>query len=182
MKKLREIIRVCVTLALFAPLAAVAQVSSNHSTSAITPATQTASEHAAGDAIGGWQTVSFFRDVAHTTGLLSNVMLISTGGTTQPVSFFIYTKNVTATSTCTDNAAFVENDADAPFRAVAPFTITPSAVVGSTNTGGSFPLAASIANQDSSPTMNLYVCMVAGAPLIPASTTDLSFKLSGIRD
>jgi hypothetical protein len=182
MKKLREIILFGPALALLVPTLAFGQsVSRNHMTAAIVP-NQTAVEHAAGDAIGGWQTVAFFRSAVNKTGLLSNVLVTSVGGTTQPITFYIYTKNVTATSTCTDNAAFVETDADAAFRAVAPFTISPAAVVGSTKTGGSYPLAAALVNEDTVASANLYVCMVAGAPISPTTTTDISYKLSGIQD
>jgi hypothetical protein len=48
--------------------------------------------------------------------------------------------------------------------------------------GGSYPLAAALVNQDDVASANLYVCMVAGAPISPTTATDISYKLSGIQD
>jgi hypothetical protein len=172
-----------------APSLAHAQAfQANFSTAAVAP-TMATSAHSSGQALGGWSTVTFFSSSSTPTAFLGGLTLVSaggagTGGTTQPVAFYVYTKNVTGTSTCTDGQAFAEADADAKFRAVTPFLITPAAIAGSTTTGGTQPLAISVVNEDSpSATDKLYVCMVAGGSITPGhATTDLSFKLWGVRD
>jgi hypothetical protein len=173
--------------ALLMPTFAYAQAFSANYSKTEAPSMAT-SAHSSGQALGGLTTVAFFQSNSVISGFLGGVTLTSAGasgagaGTTQPIAFYIYTRNP-VNSTCTDGQTFVEHDTDAKYRAVPPFVITPAAVNGSTTTGGFYPLAVSLVNEDSVASQNLYVCMVAGGAITPGgATSDISFKIWGVRD
>jgi hypothetical protein len=148
----------------------------------VTPTVQNAA-YASGNSLGGLQTVSFFRLNAPNVagGVLDAILLASKGGATVAVTFYIFDKAPTAT-TCTDKTAFAFGGADVDKLAVAPFTLTPAVTPGATITSAQLVQATSMRNKDTVPTANLYVCLVAGGAVTPASTTDLVFKLSGAID
>jgi hypothetical protein len=145
----------------------------------VTPTIQNAA-YVAGNALGGLQTVSVFR-TAGGSAKLNNISLWSKGGATVNVTFYIFTSNPTS-STCTDKAAFSLNAADvAKLIATTPPVLTPHVVgSGTTDTADAWQSPVSMSNGDS--TTNIYVCLVAGGSVTPATTTDYVFKVSGPRD
>ncbi len=146
----------------------------------IAPVVQTAA-YVASNSLGGLQTLSVFRNPSQFSGIIDNFVLSWASGLTTAVTVYIYDANPSAT-TCTDKVAFSEAAADAPKRAMAPFSITPATSQGATAASGQQSMVISVANRDTTPTRNLYVCLVAGAGVTPGSTTDLSGKLGVVLD
>lgn len=146
-----------------------------------TPTVQNAA-YSSGNAIGGLQTIAFFRTVTQPSGILNNIRVASQGGSTAAMTLYIFNANPSA-STCTDKVAFVLNSADvSKLIATTPPVLTPAVVgVGTTVTMASQQLPVSVKNTDSTATINLYVCAVT-AGYTPASTSDLVFKFAGIQD
>lgn len=148
---------------------------------AVTPVVQNAA-YASGNAIGGLQTVPFFRSAYLTpSGVLDAIEVISKGGSTTAITFYIFDTLPSAT-TCTDKSAFALGAADLPSLAVQPFTLTPAATTGTTVSSAQLVQATSIANQDNPRGRVMYVCPVVGGTVTPASTSDLIFKYSGAMD
>lgn len=148
----------------------------------IIPTLQT-SAYAAGNSLGGLQTIPVFRTTAIPSGIFDSFMITSKAGSTVAVTVYIFDKSPTG-STCTDKVALSLAAADITKLAMAPFVLTP-AVIGNGTTATIAQLAqvVSIKNQDGPPaTRNLYVCIVANASITPASTSDLVAKLSGALD
>ena len=148
-----------------------------------TPTVQNAS-YASGTAIGGLQTIQFFRVQSQPTGILNNVWTASKGGSTTAITFYIFQANPTAT-TCTDKTAFSLGAADvSKLIATTPPVLTPAVVgAGATVTFASQQLPVDVQNRDAPVTLNLYVCMVfGGSGTTPASTTDVVSELAGISD
>lgn len=174
MKKIR------VLAALLAAFLASSAMAGNDGV-ATTPTIQTAA-YSSGNAIGGWQTVPFFRAVYLThSGVLDAVQLMSQSGATTPITFYIFDTLPTAT-TCTDRSAFSLGAADVPKLAVQPFTLTPAPTTGTTVSTAQLVQAVSVANQDNPGARVLYACLVVGGTVTPASTADLTFKFSGALD
>jgi hypothetical protein len=147
----------------------------------VTPNVQNAS-YSSGNAIGGLQTITPFRSV-QPTGILNNISVLSNGGSTTPITLYIFKANPSATI-CTDKSAFVLAAADQNklINAVPP-VLTPAVVgAGTTATTASQQSPISIRNQDAPATTKLYICPVVGGTVTPASTSDLVFGYSGIRD
>lgn len=166
--------------ALAAVLTASSAMAGNDGVS-VTPTIQTAA-YTSGNAIGGLQTVPFFRSAyLLPSGALDDVQLMSKSGATTPITFYIFDTLPTATP-CTDRSAFSLGAADVPNLAVQPFTLTPAATTGTTVATAQLTQAMSVANQDTPKGRVLYVCLVVGGSVTPASTTDLVFKLSGAFD
>lgn len=147
-----------------------------------TPTVQNAA-YSSGNAIGGLQTIAFFRTIAQPTGILNNVLVSSKGGSTTAITLYIFEANPTA-STCTDKSAFSLNAADvSKLITTIPIVLTPAVIgAGATATFASQQSAISIRNTDSTTALNFYVCAVVGGSVTPASTTDLVFKFAGIQD
>lgn len=145
-----------------------------------TPTVQNAS-YASGNAIGGLQTIAFFRSSTQPSGILNNESIWSKGGSTTAITEYIFNANPTS-STCTDKSAFSLNSADvSKLITIIPPVLTPAVVgAGTTDTTASQQTPVSIKNGDS--TLNLYVCAVVGGTVTPASTTDLVFNFAGIQD
>ena len=139
---------------------------------AFTPTVQNAA-YSAGNALGNLQTVAVFAAGAGNTGIFNSFQIVSKGGSTVAMTVYIFDA-LPAAATCIDKSAFSLAAADIPKLAMAPFVITP-AVVGSGTTASAAQVnqVSSVQNADTSPTPNLYVCLVANATVTPASTTDL---------
>lgn len=153
----------------------------------VTPLVQNAA-YSSGNAIGGLQTVPFFRTSnLKPSGVLDGVMVTSVGGSTTAITFYIFDSSPSAT-TCTDKSAFSLGTADIAKLAVQPFTLTPAATTGTSASSAQLVQATSLANHDvgtaavPGPFPNLYVCAVVGGTVTPASTTDLVFKYFGSFD
>lgn len=147
---------------------------------AFTPTVQNAA-YASGNAIGGLQTVNFFQNGARFSGVIDIFDVYSAGGSTTPLTFYIFDKTPIAT-TCTDKSALVVGAADLPKLAVAPFTLTPAAPTGTTISSAQLVQATSIRNADIIRGSSVYVCIVVGGTVTPATTTDLTVKFSGALD
>lgn len=138
--------------------------------------------YSASNAIGGLQTVNFFQNGFRFSGVIDIFSVYSKGGSTTALTFYIFDK-IPTSSTCTDKSAFSLNAADVTKLAVAPFTLTPAAIQGATVTSAQLVQATSVRNIDApDKTPNLYVCIVVGATVTPASTTDLVVKFAGALD
>jgi hypothetical protein len=112
---------------------------------------------------------------------LAALRLKSTGGSTNTVWIYAWTK--TPASTCTDKAAFVFNAADQAF-ALPGFPV--QAVLGGSPGAWDTSTYAQVLglnvpglNQDTTPGQNLYLCIVTAGAVTPASTADLSIALTG---
>jgi hypothetical protein len=129
-----------------------------------------AGAYAAGDALGGLQTVAF-----GSSGQLQSVFASSASGLTVPLWFYIWEAEPTAT-TCTNNAPFVASETDRPALIAAPFSLVPVSP-GAFDTRSFAANTFLISDFESAP---LYVCIVAGAAVTPASTTGYKINLQGI--
>lgn len=147
-----------------------------------TPTVQNAA-YSSGNAIGGLQTIAFFRTVQQPTGILQNVSVASKGGSTTAITLYIFEANPTAT-TCTDKSAFSLGAADvSKLITTIPIVLTPAVVgAGASVTFASQQLPVSVRNSDSATGLSFYACAVVGGSVTPASTTDLVFKFAGIQD
>lgn len=176
----------CTPVATSSPLPITGAISGNvggyNIAVANTPTVQNAA-YSSGNAIGGLQTIAFFRTTAQPSGILNNVLVASQGGATTALTLYIFTANPSA-STCTDKSAFVLNSADvSKLIATTSPVLTPAVVgVGTTATMASQQLPISVKNTDSNVTVNLYVCAVVNGAVTPASTSDLVFKFTGVQD
>lgn len=149
---------------------------------ASTPTVQNAA-YSSGNAIGGLQTIAFFRTIQQPTGILNNISVASKGGSTTAMTLYIFEANPTG-STCTDKSAFALAAADvAKLVTTIPVVLTPAVVgAGATVTFASQQLPLSVRNSETAVALNFYVCAVVGGSVTPASTTDLVFKFAGIQD
>ena len=109
------------------------------------------------------------------------IQLMSKAGATAPITPYIF-DTFPAATTCTDRTAFSLGAADVPSMVMQPTTLTPGAVPNASYTEAQITLLISVANQDSPKTRSLYVCLVLGATLTPASTSDIVLKMHGAMD
>lgn len=171
-------------LFLFFPTLAFAQINSSSTEFdvSLTPTIQ-AAQYVSGNAIGGLQTITPFRGV-QPTGILNNISVWSKGGSTTAITFYIFHSIPSSATTCTDKTAFVLAAADtSKLLSFNPPVLTPAIVgVGTTATTAAQQIPVSVRNQDNPSTTNLYICSVYGGTVTPASTSDLIFNYSGIRD
>ncbi len=147
----------------------------DYQTAPVAPTIQNAA-YAASNVIGGLQTVAAFRTTAQPAGKLDQFMLNWNGGETTPVTVYIFAKNPTST-TCADKTAFSLAPADQKYLVTPPFTLVAASAQGATQSFANYLLAASVRNQDTSATTNLYVCLVVGSSVTPV-VGDLSFTIS----
>lgn len=156
-----------------------AAAQNNNTGLAFTPTLQTAA-YAAGNAMGGLQTLGFFQ--AQPSGIFTNFSVTSQGGATTGLTIYIFDTSPTAT-TCTDKSAFALGAADVPKLAMAPFALTPAIVgSGTTATFAQQTQTVSLRNRDNPQKSLLYVCTVANGAVTPGSTTDLVEKISAALD
>lgn len=125
-------------------------------------ATPANSSHAAGVSVGGLLSLTVARTNGG-SGIVTNFGFKSTGGSTGSYVVRLWDKSP-ASTTCTDNTAFAGSETDDANLLTPPFTITPAAP-GST-TGDAFTYAGvtvvtwDYKNADTSPSQNLYACLV----------------------
>lgn len=143
--------------------------------------TVAASSHAAGVSEGGLITLSGASQSAGGNFTLGALSLSSAGGSTNAVWIYAWTKSPSAT--CTDNVTFAANSADKGYLLPGfPMQVTLGGAPGSWDTrtfAQVTGLAIPALNQDATPTTNLYACLVTGASVTPASTSDLVLTASG---
>ena len=149
--------------------------------------TVNSSSHASGVSVGGLITVPVAR-LAGNSGIITNFQWVSPGGATNAYTVRVWQK-LPSHTTCLDNTNYV-GDAGANGRlpddaslVTTPFTITPAAP-GSTQ--GDAKTYASVTvvswdykNADSSPSQNIYVCVVANATDTADENTSPYVLLSG---
>lgn len=144
--------------------------------------TVTASAYAAGQSLGGLQTVSV-GSTNSLTGVLNLFGVESKGGSTVQLDVYIWDTNPSNT-TCTNLANFVVSQTDNQHLITGkPISVTPALAAGAQDThtyASATALSANFAN--GSTNTNLYVCVLAHAAVTPASTTDLRFQLTGSKD
>lgn len=175
---MRSFLAACLVL-LFAS-SAHAQMYGSDLGLSFTPTVQNAA-YSSGNSLGGLQTVAILR-APLSSGIFDSLSIISKGGSTTAMTVYLFDTNPSG-STCTDKNAFVLAAADISKLAMAPFVLTPAIVgVGTTATIAQLTQVVSIRNQDSPSTNNVYICIVAGGTVTPASTTDLVAKISAAQD
>ena len=148
----------------------------------VVPVIQAAS-YVSGNAVGSLQTVPVFRSTTQPSGIFNVVPLQWLGTETTAITFYIFNKIPSGSTTCTDRNAFVLGAADAASLIMPPFVLTAAApAVGTTLTSAvsSFSVF-SVKNKDTTPTVNLYVCTVSGGTFTPA-VGDLTYKLGVAQD
>lgn len=143
------------------------------------------SSHAAGQSVGSLMTVpigrpSLFQSL--NSGIVTNFMLVSPGGSTGSYVVRIWQKNPVNT-TCTDNSAFVSSATDDLNLITSPFSVTASAPAVTTGDSKTYGLVSGMTvdfkNADSPPTPNLYVCVVTVATDTADQNTTIRVMLSG---
>jgi hypothetical protein len=155
------------------------QASVAKSVSPISLFISTATTYAINDAVGGLQTVAAF-DSTTKSGILGGLRFGLKGASQTPtLTAYVFNKNPTGT-TCTNDAAFSLASADEPYI-VGIYTVTMAVTQGTTKTNGEVEIARPMANADTSPTANLYVCIVTGTSLTTAAN-DLTMTLFVKRD
>ena len=138
-----------------------------------------------GQSVGGLLTIPAAR-VAGGSGLIDADGFKSVSGLTPTLWVYRWTKSPSVT--CTDKSTFVANVADQPYKLVGhPYSITLGNSPGTwdTATYGAVALStlANFKNQDASPGVNIYECIVAGTAFTtPSGTTDLSERIGGLQD
>lgn len=144
------------------------------------PTVQNAS-YSAGQALGKLQSISMGNPQV-ASGILTQLQIQSTGGSTTGIVLYVWSQNPTHT-TCTDKTNFVSSQADNEWLVIPPTLVTPATVVSAQDT----KTYASVTNLSGNfynvlPDTTLYVCLVANASVTPATTTDLLLILQGMWD
>jgi hypothetical protein len=134
--------------------------------------TPTNISHTAGQSVGGLFTIPVAR-INGGSGAVSRFFGHSNGGDVGQLQWKIWDKNP-ASTTCTDNVAFVGNATDDLHLIATPFTLTPllnSQTQGDAKTywEQDFIPPASYLNQDTLPSLNIYVCAVAVTTFTPTA-------------
>jgi hypothetical protein len=144
-------------------------------------ATPANSSHAAGTSIGGLFTIQVAR-INGGSGIISNMLWKSTGGSTGTLVIRIWQKNPTGT-TCIDNSAFVGSDTDDAFLLTAPFAITPAVPAIATGDAATYAtlngLFFDYKNSDTTLSMNVYVCAITIATDTLDQNKTIRLSLSG---
>lgn len=147
----------------------------------VTPTVQNAA-YSSGNVMGGLLTVPFFVSDALPSGVIDTIAIYSKGGSTVAMTIYVF-DTLPAASTFTDKSAMSLNAADVAKLAMPPFVLTPAVVgAGTTVSSASLVQATSVRNKDTTPSQNLYVAIVAGGSVTPASVSDLVLKMSGALD
>ncbi len=140
--------------------------------------------YSAGNAMGGLITVTGAARTNGGAGALNNIRLKSTGGSTN--TLWVYAWSKTPTATCTDKAAYVPNAADNPFALGGfPTSVTLGGAPGAWDTSTYAQITglfSNFKNQDTSPGTPIYLCLVTAGPVTPPTTADMTGIVSGIQD
>jgi hypothetical protein len=146
-------------------------------------ATPANSSHAAGTSIGGLFTVPIARGATAlaSSGVISNLLWKSTGGSTGQLVIRIWQANPTHI-TCTDNTAFAGSDIDDTNLITTPFSITPAAPANTTGDSATYASSTgswNYKNADVTTTQNLYICAVTVATDTADQNKQVRVTLSG---
>jgi len=126
--------------------------------------TPTNSSHTAGVSVGGLFTIPVARALGG-SGAISRFFGASVAGDTTALLWRIWDVRP-ASTTCTDNVAYIGNASDDLHLIAQPFNVTPVAVAqtqgdAKTYFENDFVPPASYANQDTTLSLNIYACAVA---------------------
>lgn len=132
----------------------------------VATATPANSSHAAGTSVGGLFTVPIARFNGG-SGIVTNFAFTSTGGSVGTYVLRVWQKSP-ASTTCTDNVAFAGNTTDDNFLITgAPISLTPGAPASTTGDASTYAAIPGLTwdykNSDTSPSVNLYACIVTVA-------------------
>lgn len=179
---IKTILRLAALCLALSALPAHAQLvfGANKTTTPIAPTIQ-ASAYASGNAIGGLITVPIGRAQGFPGAILDQVMVEWHGGETVGTVAYIFRHYPSSATTCNDKSAFVLANADAVNLVEPPFTLTPVASTGSTQTYAAQNVAVSVQNGDVPPQPVLYLCLVVDGAVTPA-VGDLNVILSAAQD
>lgn len=171
--------------AICAAAPAFAQASLNTGSSSTQTATPANSSHAAGQSVGGLFTFPMAR-IAGGSGDLLQFVWQSTGGATVTYQVRLWDKNP-ASSTCTDNTAYVSNATDDKHLLVPPFTVTaaaPTNTTGDSKTYANYQFVPPLSwrNQDTTKTVNLYACVVTTATDTADDNNAVNTTLYSVQD
>lgn len=179
---MKKILLILSAILLWSSSSMAQQIFGSDNGKAVTPVVQ-ASAYSASNAMGGLQTVNVFRTPQNAAGILDNFWISSLAGNTAGMTIYIFDTQPSSSTTCTDKTAFVLANADVPKLALMPFIVSPATAQGITQSiAQQNQIATSVRNNDTVPTSNLYVCIVANGSVTPGSTSDLSFKISLVQD
>lgn len=127
-------------------------------------------------------TIPIFRNFAQPTAQIAQILFGWTGSETVNLTAYIFNKLPTTTG-LTDTATPTFLAADLQHLICAPIvTALAPPIAGSTKNFSTTSLALSVQNRDTTVTLNLYVVLVADAPVSSAGANDLFFSISGVQD
>ena len=147
----------------------------------VVPTVQNAA-YAAGQSLGGLQTIN----IASTpviAGILDQISIASSGGSTVAVVVYVWDKNPSNT-TCTDKTNFAKSQTDNQHLITgAPILLTPATVVSAQDTA-TYATASNLTDnfENASSNSYLYVCILANGSVTPGTTTDYRLNLQGVKD
>lgn len=160
--------------------------------SQVAEATPTNSTHAAGTVLGhsadsgnqdGLLAIAAARDVGG-GGIITNLLYKSNGGSTGAIVIRLWQKRPTAT-TCKDNTAFAGSDADDAFLVTAPITLSPSAPGSTTGDAATYATTSGpwdFRNADTTPTTNVYACVVTAVSDASDANAKIRLSLSSMQN
>ena len=142
------------------------------------------SSHAAGTSVGGLLTTALARTNGG-SGILTGLQWISPGGSTGQLVLRGWTK--TPSATCTDQTAYAGNAADDPYLIPGtPVSITPAAPAVTTGDARTYASLTSLTwdykNADTSPTQNIYWCVVTVATDTADESSSVRLTVSGTQN
>jgi hypothetical protein len=147
----------------------------------VIPTVQNAA-YAAGQSLGGLQTISIGTN-SGLSGILDQIGIASTGGSTVAVVVYVWDTNP-ANTTCTDKTNFVKSQTDNQRLITGtPILLTPALVV-SAQDAATYAAATNLVDNfvNGSSNTNLYVCVLANASVTPGTTSDYRLNIQGIKD
>jgi hypothetical protein len=147
----------------------------------VIPTVQNAA-YAAGQSLGGLQTISIGSN-SGLSGILDQIGIASTGGSTVAVVVYVWDTNP-ANTTCTDKTNFVKSQTDNQRLITGtPILLTPALVV-SAQDAATYAAATNLVDNfvNGSSNTNLYVCVLANASVTPGTTSDYRLNIQGIKD
>jgi len=141
--------------------------------------------HAAGTSVGGLFTIPVAR-VAGGSGIITNVLWKSTGGSAGTLVLRIWSKNPSNT-TCTDNTPFSGSDTDDAYLiGGGPFSVTPAAPAVTTGDPATYGALGNLVwnyqNKDGTPTADLYVCAITVSTDTADENKSVRISLSGTQN
>jgi hypothetical protein len=143
-----------------------------------------AGAYAAGDSMGGLVTVTGAARTAGGTGALTTMRLKSTGGATNTIWIYAWSKSPAAT--CTNNNPYVASASDNAYAIPGfPTSVVLGGAPGAWDTATYAQLTGMFSNfdnYDTVPGTAIYLCLVTAGAVTPATTADMTAVLGGLQD